>query len=228
MRRSCYGPSQDMTPRRSRATTCRSRTMPAALRRPRNGRMRIGLARNSFFEGLDPQIRQSVDRAVSVFAKLGAEIHEVTLPESSDRTVIQAEAYAYHAAQHGGHAGTLLAGNAFEVATGRQHRHGDVHQSQAESRPTPPNRSSIFRNIDAVLTPTTPVPPPKASELPSTFDEVMANDAVLLRNTRPFNLLAFPTISIPCGFTDLGHADRSTTQRSTMAGVAASQDRARV
>ena len=32
----------------------------------------------------------------------------------------------------------------------------------------------------------------------------MANDAVLFRNTRPFNLLAFPTISIPCGFTDLG------------------------
>jgi Asp-tRNA(Asn)/Glu-tRNA(Gln) amidotransferase A subunit family amidase len=27
---------------------------------------------------------------------------------------------------------------------------------------------------------------------------------VLFRNTRPFNLLAFPTISIPCGFTDLG------------------------
>jgi len=32
----------------------------------------------------------------------------------------------------------------------------------------------------------------------------MANDAVLWRNTRPFNLLALPTISIPCGFTDLG------------------------
>jgi aspartyl-tRNA(Asn)/glutamyl-tRNA(Gln) amidotransferase subunit A len=32
----------------------------------------------------------------------------------------------------------------------------------------------------------------------------MANDAVLWRNTRPFNLLAFPTISIPCGFTDSG------------------------
>ena len=32
----------------------------------------------------------------------------------------------------------------------------------------------------------------------------MASDAVLWRNTRPFNLLAFPTISIPCGFTELG------------------------
>ena len=62
------------------------------------GRMRIGLARNFFFEGLDPQIQQVVDRAVSVFAKLGAEIHEVALPVSSDRTVIQAEAYACHAA----------------------------------------------------------------------------------------------------------------------------------
>jgi aspartyl-tRNA(Asn)/glutamyl-tRNA(Gln) amidotransferase subunit A len=69
----------------------------AALGRRRKVRTRIGLAR-TFFEGLDPQIRQIVDRAVSVFAKLGAEIHDVTLPESSGRTVIQVEAHSYHAA----------------------------------------------------------------------------------------------------------------------------------
>jgi aspartyl-tRNA(Asn)/glutamyl-tRNA(Gln) amidotransferase subunit A len=67
----------------------------AVLRRPRTVRMRTGLARNFFFEGLDPQIGQILDRAVSVFAKLGAEIHEVALPVNSDRTAIQAEAYAY-------------------------------------------------------------------------------------------------------------------------------------
>jgi Asp-tRNA(Asn)/Glu-tRNA(Gln) amidotransferase A subunit family amidase len=62
----------------------------------------------------------------------------------------------------------------------------------------------VFTKIDVLLTPTTPIPAPKASDLPSTFDGVMANDAVMWRNTRPFNLLAFPTISIPWGFTDSG------------------------
>ena len=50
------------------------------LRQPRKGRMRIGLAHKPFFEGLDPQIRQSLDAAVAVFAKLGAEIHESRSP----------------------------------------------------------------------------------------------------------------------------------------------------
>ena len=40
-----------------------------------------------------------MDRAVSVFAKLGAEIHEVTLPDTPHRAVLQAEVYAYHAAR---------------------------------------------------------------------------------------------------------------------------------
>lgn len=62
----------------------------------------------------------------------------------------------------------------------------------------------IFKEVDVLLTPTTPVPPPKTNDLPLTFDEIMANDAVMWRNTRPFNLLAFPTMSIPCGFTKLG------------------------
>jgi hypothetical protein len=36
--------------------------------------------------------------------------------------------------KHGGHTRTLPAGNVVEVATGREHRHGDPHRSQAESR----------------------------------------------------------------------------------------------
>ena len=47
-----------------------------------------------FYEALDPEIKQSIDRAVSIFVRLGAEIREVDVPMSSGRTVIQAEAYA--------------------------------------------------------------------------------------------------------------------------------------
>ena len=176
----------------------------AALERPRTVRMRIGLARNYFFEGLDPQIRQIVDRAVSAFTKLGAEIHEVALPVNSDRTVIQAEAYAYHAANIAATPELYLPETLSKLRLGANigiETYSRAKLSLDHLRRTAPN---IFRNLDAVLTPTTPVPPPKVSELPSTFDEIMANDAVLWRNTRPFNLLAFPTISIPCGFTDSG------------------------
>jgi aspartyl-tRNA(Asn)/glutamyl-tRNA(Gln) amidotransferase subunit A len=159
--------------------------------------MRIGLARNFFFEGLDPQIRQVVDHAVSVFAKLGAEIHEVALPVSSDRTVIQAEGYAYHAGNMAATPELYLPETLSKLRRGASidmETYIKARLSLDQVRRTAPY---IFRELDAVLTPTTPVPAPTASELPSAFDEVMANDAALWRNTRPFNLLAFPTISIP-------------------------------
>jgi aspartyl-tRNA(Asn)/glutamyl-tRNA(Gln) amidotransferase subunit A len=176
----------------------------AALSRPRPSRIRIGLARDYFFEDLDPQVRQIVDRAVSVFANLGAEIHDVTLPASSGRTVIQAEAYSYHAANMAATPDLYLPETLSKLRLGAtidMETYIEAKLSLEQVRRAAP---TIFKNVDAVLTPTTPVPPPKASELPSTFDEVMANDAVLWRNTRPFNLLAFPTISIPCGFNNLG------------------------
>jgi Asp-tRNA(Asn)/Glu-tRNA(Gln) amidotransferase A subunit family amidase len=43
---------------------------------------------NYFYDALDSQIKHVVDAAVSTFGKLGAEIHDVALPASSDRTVI--------------------------------------------------------------------------------------------------------------------------------------------
>ena len=72
---------------------------------------------------------------------------------------------------------------------------------------------TVFRNTDAVLTPTTPVPPPRASELPSAFDDVMALDAEWYSKPRQFNLLAFPPDFDPVRVHRPGHADWSTTQQ---------------
>jgi aspartyl-tRNA(Asn)/glutamyl-tRNA(Gln) amidotransferase subunit A len=175
-----------------------------ALPQPRNSRMRIGLPRSLFFEALDPEIKQAVDRAVSEFVKLGAEIHDVAVPPSSGRTVIQAEAFAYHSASMATNPELYLPETLSKLRLGAtidMETYIKARLSLDQLRRTAPK---IFSQVDVLLTPTTPVPPPKTSELPSTFDEVMANDAVMWRNTRPFNLLAFPTISIPCGFTRLG------------------------
>jgi aspartyl-tRNA(Asn)/glutamyl-tRNA(Gln) amidotransferase subunit A len=62
----------------------------------------------------------------------------------------------------------------------------------------------VFSSVDVLVTPTTPVSAPKAADYPSAFDGALALDGLLLRNTRPFNMYGFPTISVPCGMTSAG------------------------
>ncbi len=44
--------------------------------------LRIGLPKEYFVEGLDPEVRSAVDQAVTQFSELGAEIVEIQLPHS--------------------------------------------------------------------------------------------------------------------------------------------------
>jgi Asp-tRNA(Asn)/Glu-tRNA(Gln) amidotransferase A subunit family amidase len=58
--------------------------------------------------------------------------------------------------------------------------------------------------LDLVVTPTTPIPPFTVSELLADPDHLRAKEVVSSPNTRPFNLLGLPAVSIPCGFTSKG------------------------
>ena len=58
--------------------------------------------------------------------------------------------------------------------------------------------------MDALITPTAPVPPFEVAETLADMGDLRACELVTLRNTRPFNALGLPTISVPCGFTAAG------------------------
>jgi aspartyl-tRNA(Asn)/glutamyl-tRNA(Gln) amidotransferase subunit A len=64
--------------------------------------------------------------------------------------------------------------------------------------------SKVFATQDLVVTPTTPIPPFTVSELLADPDQLRAKEVLASPNTRPFNLLGLPSISIPCGFTSRG------------------------
>jgi Asp-tRNA(Asn)/Glu-tRNA(Gln) amidotransferase A subunit family amidase len=62
----------------------------------------------------------------------------------------------------------------------------------------------IFKSCDLVVTPTTPIPPPPIAELEQNPQQLRPIELLMLRNTRPFNVLGLPAISVLCGFTREG------------------------
>jgi Asp-tRNA(Asn)/Glu-tRNA(Gln) amidotransferase A subunit family amidase len=62
----------------------------------------------------------------------------------------------------------------------------------------------LFHGIDVLITPTTPVPAPRTSELLASPEALRPAELALLRNTRPVNVWGLPAISVPCGHTAQG------------------------
>jgi Asp-tRNA(Asn)/Glu-tRNA(Gln) amidotransferase A subunit family amidase len=59
--------------------------------------------------------------------------------------------------------------------------------------------SHLFREIDLLVFPTTPIVAPVISE-----SGTLAVSQLLLRHTGPFNLAGLPVITVPCGFSSDG------------------------
>ena len=62
----------------------------------------------------------------------------------------------------------------------------------------------IFRDVDVLITPSVPVSPALIADLQAGLPELRKRELIMLRNTRPFNVLGLPAITVPCGFTSQG------------------------
>ena len=166
--------------------------------------LRIGIARALFYEGLHPEIRESIDTALGVLRKLTSSQHEVEMEASSDTSVLRAEAYAYHQER------VAQTPDLYQPETLRRIRSGaeigTVAYVNARRELDRLRRTAarVFDRVDVVVTPTTPVPPFTVAELLAEPDQLRPREVLMLRNTRPFNILGLPTISVPCGFTRAG------------------------
>jgi aspartyl-tRNA(Asn)/glutamyl-tRNA(Gln) amidotransferase subunit A len=165
-------------------------------------KLRIGVARQLFFDELDPEIRIAIENAIKVIGGISSDIAEVELPDVP--TTVQApEVFAIHQKYFDSSPELyrkwmrerLKQATAIDTVS---YIHG-VQEIQRVRR----SISDVFEKVDLVVTPTTPVPPITIAEalemsLPGSAGELW------LRNTRPFNVYGIPTISIPCGFTFQG------------------------
>ena len=185
------------------------------------GRMRIGIAREFFFAELDGEVAAAVESALALLSSLGARTREVAVGVSTDRTVFRAEAFAHHAAYLAETPQLYLPETRRKLELGARidaptyiaaRRHLAEHAAASWS---------LFTEVDVLITPTAPVAAPRLADYPATFDEVLALEgSSILRNTRPFNMLGIPTLTLPVRHDPRGVARRFTDRGTAVAGAA--------
>jgi aspartyl-tRNA(Asn)/glutamyl-tRNA(Gln) amidotransferase subunit A len=164
----------------------------------------LGIPRKYFFENVDRQILSAVEQAIEQLTALGCTVRELDLSVNEDRTVFLAESHAYHRDK------IVSSPELYDPETLRRVRMGD-EITEAEYRSallalqkTRHEIANAISEVDVLVTPTTPIPAPRISDLTEDISRLRPAEIVLLRNTRPINVWGLPAISVPCGFTSEG------------------------
>ena len=164
-------------------------------------KLRIGVPRAFFFDDLHPEVAAAIERAIQLFRDLHAEIHEVKLEVSTDRTLSSAESYAYHEPFVASSPDLYQSATLARIKSGANTSAAAALRARRELEAARHSIRKVFDEVDILLTPTVPIPPPAIADLKAHPENLRPVELLMLRDTRPFNLWGIPTISIPCGFT---------------------------
>ena len=187
--------------------------------------LKLGLAREYMIDGLDPEVKQSVDAAVKQLQSLGAEIVEVSLPHTQYAVatyyiVATAEASANLARFDGVRYCARVDGadplEMYEATRGLgfgpevkrriilgtyvlSSGYYDAYYLRAQKVRTLIRNDFIeaFKQVDAIVTPTTPTAAFKIGEKADNPLQMYLSDIF----TISCNLAGICGISVPCGFT---------------------------
>lgn len=193
------------------------------------GKLKIGVIKETFGEGLDPQVEEAVNKAIQQLKELGAEIQEISCPRfryglPSYYIIAPSEASAnlarYDGVKYGYRtpdADNLISMYARTRATGfgaevkRRIMIGtytlsagyyDAYYLKAQKIRTliKEDFEKAFEKVDVLVCPTAPTTAFKAGEKTSDPLSMYLIDLM----TIPVNLAGLPGISVPCGFDNNG------------------------
>jgi len=171
------------------------RKLAPAAADPRSA-VRIGVARNYFFDDLEPAVSASVTRAVNQLRSLGASIEDVSFPVDA-RTmsrvfdpIVVFEIWGRFGADWRINPGSFSKSFAAFFDSKRPSV-ADYESALGALKSYQAAVDRLFDRVDVIVTPTVPVTAPLIT---GRIDGVK-----ILRNTWPMNAAGIPAVSIPCG-----------------------------
>jgi aspartyl-tRNA(Asn)/glutamyl-tRNA(Gln) amidotransferase subunit A len=185
----------------------------AAAMRSGTPSLRVGIPRDFFFEGLDPDIQAAMEAALSDLKTL-TRLQLDVAPLGTDGSyasvmnpciaILQAEAYAYHQDYVAKSPELYQKPTLERILAGAKVSIPTYIQSRRQMEQFRRSVSRGFDGVDLLITPTTPVPPFAIADLQSDPTTMRPKEVLMLHNTRPFDMFGAPTITVPCGFTQSG------------------------
>jgi aspartyl-tRNA(Asn)/glutamyl-tRNA(Gln) amidotransferase subunit A len=171
--------------------------------------MRIGVPENFFVERIDPEVMLSFRAAVQTAAALGAHVTEIKLPDvealNAVGRITQLSEVSALLARYLDRRDEIGRDILVLVEQGRLIPSVDYLNAQRVRTVLARDFSKIWKHLDCLMTPATPITAPKIGETTvaiGSFTEDVRNAATRL--TRPFNVLGWPALALPCGFSSGG------------------------
>lgn len=163
--------------------------------------LRIGIPENYFWENLTPEVRLAARGAVQAIAALGAKPREIRVPDVEPLMEIARLTLLCEGAAILGALSSSCEDFGVDVwaliEQGRAISAVDYLNAQTRRRSLTAQFELLWRDVDLLMMPTTPF-----VAFPIDAKEDLRPQATKL--TRPFNLLGWPALSLPCGFSSDG------------------------
>ncbi|VEF46627.1 glutamyl-tRNA(Gln) amidotransferase subunit A [Bacillus freudenreichii] len=169
--------------------------------------LRIGIPRTFFMESIEDNIQEKITQTSERYEKLGAEIIGVNISlleeiSSAHRTVLLYEAYqVYKDRLNDMEEGEVKS----RIESGRNITDHEYHQAKAMQGNGRALLDEVFKEVDVLLTPITPIIQPDLYTRELNFDNKKVHIfSVLNKLTGITNLTGSPSLSVPGGFTSEG------------------------
>ena len=172
-------------------------TLTVARRQPRDHpRLRVGVARRFFFDGVQPDIEQAIDRTIDSLRSRAAAVVDRDLPLDDEtmarvfNPIVASEIWARYGEDWRRRPEAFSRAFATAFADPPPSTR-DVAAARRARQEFQQDVDQAFDDVDVILTPTVPV------TAPAIADQI--DGGLILRNTWPFNAARTPTVTVPCG-----------------------------